>query len=150
MREDGDSLERAIALACAAHRGQRYPSPEAEPYILHPLRVMLAVSGAETRAVAVLHDVLEDTLVTVKEVAATGVSEDVVEAVLALTHDPGMQYEDYIEQVAGNVLAGRVKLADLADNLANNRRLDRTPIVVDRIERYERAISRLRPFFEQQ
>jgi hypothetical protein len=69
--------------------GQRYPSPEEEPYIFYPLRVMLAVSGPEERAVAVLHDVLEDTSVTVGEIGATGVSEDVVQAVLALTHQPG-------------------------------------------------------------
>jgi (p)ppGpp synthase/HD superfamily hydrolase len=42
---DGAALERAIELACSAHRGQIYPSPEGEPFILHPLRVMLAVRG---------------------------------------------------------------------------------------------------------
>ena len=67
MSQDADALERAIALACRAHRGQRYPSPEAEPYILHPLRVMFAVQGFKAQTAAVLHDVLEDTEVNVDQ-----------------------------------------------------------------------------------
>jgi hypothetical protein len=62
---------------------------------------------------------------------------------MALTHHPDQSYDEYIEQVASNVIARKVKLADLADNVANNRRLDRTQDVVDRINRYERAARRL-------
>ena len=63
----------------------RYPSPETEPYILHPLRVMLGVSGVRVRAVAVLHDVLEDTAVTAEELREANLSSEVVDAVTALT-----------------------------------------------------------------
>jgi (p)ppGpp synthase/HD superfamily hydrolase len=62
--DNQDLLERAIACAFDAHAGQKYPSPEPEPYILHPLRVMCAVDGAHARMAAVLHDVIEDTEVT--------------------------------------------------------------------------------------
>jgi (p)ppGpp synthase/HD superfamily hydrolase len=144
MIDDADVLDEAIALACHAHRGQRYPSPEREPYIQHPLRVMLAVQGFRTQMVAVLHDVLEDTAVTVEKLREIGLPEEVVTAVLALTHSAASTYEDYVEQVARNPLARVVKLADLADNLANNRRLDGAPEVVARIDRYERAARRLR------
>jgi (p)ppGpp synthase/HD superfamily hydrolase len=144
MRDDAALLEEAIAVACQAHRGQRYPSPEREPYIQHSLRVMLAVHSFRTQMVAVLHDVLEDTAVTVGDLRATGLPEEVVAAVVAMTHRPENTYEEYIEQVAGDPLACQVKLADLADNLANNRRLARTPDVVGRIDRYEQAIRRLR------
>ena len=139
-----EKLELAIALAVRSHHGQRYPSPEAEPYILHPLRVMLGVSGVRAQAVGVLHDVLEDTAVTAEELREANLSSDVVDAVTALTRRSGQTYEQYIEQVAGNAIARPVKLADLADNLANNKRLTRRPDVVARIERYERAIRRLR------
>lgn len=142
--DDAEALEVAVELACRAHRGQRYPSPEGEPYILHLLRVMLAVDGVRVKAAAVLHDVLEDTQVTVEELGAAGLPVDVVDAVVALTHRPGQSYERYVEQVACDAIARQVKLADLADNLANNRRLPNAPDVVARIERYERAIHRLR------
>ena len=52
-------------------------------------------------------------------------------------------YEQYIEKVACDDLAREVKLADLADNLANNRRLASTPDVAARIDRYEQAVRRL-------
>ena len=136
-------LELAIALAVRAHHGQRYPSPKAEPYILHPLSVMLNVSGVRAQTVAVLHDILEDTTVTAQELREANLSSEVVDAVTALTRRSGQTYEQYIEQVAGNAIARPVKLADLADNLANNKRLMRRPDVVARIERYERAIRRL-------
>ena len=60
-----------------------------------------------------------------------------------LTHLDSLTYEEYIEEVAGDNLAREVKLADLADNLANNRRLPEEDHVVERIGRYERAIARL-------
>ncbi|MDG6108652.1 bifunctional (p)ppGpp synthetase/guanosine-3',5'-bis(diphosphate) 3'-pyrophosphohydrolase [Dactylosporangium aurantiacum] len=144
MSDDAALLEEAIALACRAHHGQRYPSPEREPYIQHPLRVMLAVRPFRAQMVAVLHDVLEETPVTTADLRAAGLPDVVVAAVEAITHRPENTYEEYIEQVAGNPLARQVKLADLADNLANNQRLARTPDVVDRIDRYERAVRRLR------
>lgn len=144
MSDDADALERAIALACRAHRGQRYPSPEAEPYIQHPLRVMLSVQGFRAQMAAVLHDVLEDTDTGPDDLADEGLPADVVAAVVALTHRREHTYERYIEQVARDPLARVVKLADLADNLANNRRLPRSPDVLARIARYESAIHRLR------
>lgn len=144
MSDDAALLEDAITVACRAHHGQRYPSPEREPYIQHPLRVMLAVRPFRTQIVAVLHDVLEDTAVTAGELRAAGFPDEVVTAVVAMTHRPEDTYADYIEQVAANPLAREVKLADLADNLANNQRLPRTPDVVERIGRYETAIRRLR------
>ena len=138
--DPAEELELAIALAVRAHHGQRYPSLETEPYILHPLRVMLGVSGVRAWAVAVLRDVLDDTAVTAEELREANLSSEVVDAVSALTRRSGQTYEQYIAQVAGNVIARPVKLADLADNLANNKRLTRRPDVVARIERYERAI----------
>jgi (p)ppGpp synthase/HD superfamily hydrolase len=145
MSQDADALERAIGLAFRAHHGQRYPSPEAEPYVHHLLRVMLAVRGFRTQTAAVLHDLLEDTHVTVDQLHEAGLPDDVVDAVVALTHRPEQTYEQYIEQVARDDLARQVKLADLADNLANNYRLAKTPDVVARIDRYERAVRRLQP-----
>lgn len=87
--DPAEELELAIALAVRAHHGQRYPSPETEPYILHALRVMLGVSGVRARAVAVLHDVLEDTAITAEELREANLSSEVVNAVTALTRRSG-------------------------------------------------------------
>ncbi len=144
MVDEGLALERAIELAVRAHVGQRYPSPEPEPYVLHLLRVLLAVRGVRAQMTAVLHDVLEDTHVTVEKLRAAELPEDVIIAVQALTHRAEHTYEQYIELLADNRLARQVKLADLADNLANNRRLPQTPDVAERIACYDRAVARLR------
>ncbi len=145
MNSEAEMLALAVELACRAHRGKRYPAPEPEPFIQHPLRVMNAVHGARAQAAAVLHDVLEDTTVTADELRAANLPVEVIEAVIALTHRPADTYEQYIEQVAHNAIAREVKLADLSDNLANNRRLPKDPEVLARVERYERAIRRLKP-----
>jgi (p)ppGpp synthase/HD superfamily hydrolase len=143
MCHEAAMFNAAIELAVAAHHGQHYPSPESEPYIEHALRVVRAVNGIRAQATAVLHDVLEDTSLTAEDLRRAGMPTEVVDAVMALTRSHGQPYEDYVEQIAGNTLARQVKLADLADNLSNNRRLARTPEVVARIERYEHAIRRL-------
>lgn len=140
---DGDFVRQAIEIAEVAHAGQVYPSPEFEPFIEHSLRVMHAVDGPVAKAAAVLHDVLEDTHVTVAALREEGMPREVVNAVIALTRTPDMSYEAYIERVAKNRIAREVKLADMRDNLANNLRLTPTPDVVERIGRYERAIDRL-------
>lgn len=144
MADEGAALEQAIELAVRAHIGQRYPSPEPEPYVLHLLRVMLAVRGGRAQMTAVLHDVLEDTQVTVERLRAAELPDDVIIAVQALTHRAEHTYEQYIDVLADNPLARQVKLADLGDNLANNRRLPVTPDVAERIARNDRAVTRLR------
>lgn len=137
------SVEDAIALAARAHAGQRYPSPESEPYIFHPVRVMLTLADPADQIVAVLHDAVEDTELELLHLVDAGYPSEVVEAVDAITHRAGESYDEYIERVATNEIARRVKLADLRENLANNRRLPRSAANAERIARYERAIARL-------
>lgn len=133
------SLEDALSLATEAHRGQVYPSPDPEPFILHPLRVMLGVTSRVAQVVAVLHDVLEDTPVTLSALEERGFVRPVLDALDCLRHRPGEAYEDYIHRVAADPIAREVKLSDLRDNLANNRALPPTQGNLARIARYERA-----------
>jgi (p)ppGpp synthase/HD superfamily hydrolase len=100
---------------------------------------MEALEEGDEQIVALLHDVLEDTSVDVTELHELGFGEHIVRAVLLLTHDRTVPYADYIERLAHDPLARRVKLADLADNLRNNRRLESTSDVRARISRYEAA-----------
>lgn len=116
------TLEDAIVLAVHSHRGHRYPTDEVgrDPFILHPLRVMLSVATEDERIVAVLHDVIEDSDTTLDDVRRLGLSDLVVEAIDLLTHRETEPYETYIERIADNPLARSVKLADLRDNLEHN------------------------------
>lgn len=137
------SVEDAIGLATQAHRGQRYRSPEAEPYIFHPLRVMLGFLDPIEQMAAVLHDTIEDTSLEINDLVEAGYPVEVVTAIECLTHHDGETYGHYIERVAMNDVARRVKIADLKENLANNRRSPAAPGNAERIERYEQALARL-------
>jgi (p)ppGpp synthase/HD superfamily hydrolase len=135
------TLEDAIILAAGAHRGQA--DKAGEPYILHPLRVMLHLEDEEGRIAAALHDVLEDTATTADNLRDRGYGEKVIEALEALTRREGESYADFIERLAPNPRARRVKLADLADNM-NLRRLPAAGDAGrDRLARYQAAWERL-------
>ena len=135
------ALEDAIILATGAHRGQ--VDKAGEPYILHPLRVMLELKDEAGRIAAVLHDVIEDTRITVDDLREGGYSEEVLRALEALTRREGESYQDFIERVAADPLARRVKLADLADNLDAGRLPGMTEADRQRLTRYRAARERL-------
>ncbi|MGH9080772.1 MAG: GTP pyrophosphokinase [Acidimicrobiales bacterium] len=137
------SVEDAIVFATEAHRGRRYPSPEAEPYIFHSLRVMLGFTDPVDQMAAVLHDVVEDTDRDLHDLVEAGCPTEVVAAIDSLTHRPNEAYEDYIERVAANDIARRVKAVDLGENLANNLRSPTAAGNRARIARYEKALARL-------
>ena len=101
-------------FACIAHDGQ--VDKVGEPYILHPIRVMLSLNTDKERMTAILHDVVEDTNYTIEDVACIGVPFDVLDAVDAMTRRKGQTYEDYLKEVKENSLALTVKLADIRDN----------------------------------
>lgn len=109
------SLEQAIAFAAAMHAEQK--DKQGRPYILHVMRVVLSQSDPINRIIAALHDVVEDTNVTLRELLSAGFSGEVVEAVDALTRREGEQYQDYIQRLDLNQRARSVKLGDLADHM---------------------------------
>src|SRR5262245_66144055 len=135
------TLERAIEIAAHAHAGQR--DKAGKPYILHPLRVMLAVEGEASRIAAVLHDVVEDTPVTADDLRREGFSDAIVDAVLALTRRDGETYEAFVERAGQNPIARPVKLADIADNMDLTRIAQPTDRDHERLRRYERARAAL-------
>lgn len=118
------TLDDAIQLARQAHEGQLDKS--GRPYIAHPLRVMGKVSGTHERMTAVLHDVVEDTGVTLDDLRANGCPAEVLDAVAAISKQPDEPQTRYLERVMANPIALRVKRADIADNMSPERleRLD--------------------------
>lgn len=98
-----------------------------KPYIFHPLRIMLTLADPFAQMAAVLHDAVEDTHLELHDLADAGYSPKLVAAIDALTHRPDESYDDYIERVAANPIGRRVKIVDLKENLANNRRSPHAP-----------------------
>lgn len=130
------SLERAIEIAAKAHRGA--VDKAGDPYILHPLTLMLRFRDPDARIVAVLHDTVEDSDLTLDGLRKEGFSEGVVEAVDALTRRAGESYEEFINRLRPNPLARRVKLADLEHNMDLRRIESPTSEDLERIARYHR------------
>jgi len=131
------TLEKAISIAVSAHAGQL--DKDGAPYITHPLRVMAAVEGEDAKIVGVLHDVVEDTAVTIDDLRRGGFSEDLLVGVECVTHRRDVPYADYVVRCKNHPLARQVKLADLADNSRPERvllRADRIDRDLARIHRY--------------
>lgn len=111
-------LSRAITIAVQAHDGQ--VDKAGQPYVLHPLRVMLAMETEDERIVAVLHDVLEDRRINLGELILSGncpLGASGIADLYALSRGPGETHSAYIDRVARSPVATRVKIADLRDNL---------------------------------
>jgi hypothetical protein len=113
------TLERAIVIAVEAHAGQQ--DKAGNPYILHPLRVMQRVTTEEERIAAILHDVVEDTTVTMDDLRNDGFSQPVLTAVAALTKLPGESRMQAAARAVADPIARVVKLADNAENMDMSR-----------------------------
>jgi (p)ppGpp synthase/HD superfamily hydrolase len=131
------TIEKALQIAARAHEGQK--DKEGLPYILHPLRVMQGVEGEPAQIVAILHDVVEDTPVTLEDLRQAGFAEEVLAAVQCVTHRKDEPYADYVVRCKANPVARQVKLADLRDNA----RLDRTIL---RAQRLQADLDRIRRY----
>jgi len=164
---DLSALTKAITFATQAHGEQR--DKQGQPYIFHPLNVMLRVASGqsdgeqsegasqidyELLSAAVLHDVLEDCTGTSSgapggapgpsPVTPLQIYQDFGEAIYALvyavTRQPGEPYMEYIERVSRNKRATIIKLADLRDNMGRPGQFPRRDSLM---ERYEKAVEYL-------
>lgn len=105
---------KAMKLCWEAHMGQTDKS--GLPYVFHPFHVAEQMKDEYTTAAALLHDTLEDTWVTPDYLRREGYPEEVVEALILLTHDDKEPYLDYVRRIKENPIARAVKRADLAHN----------------------------------
>ena len=104
---------KAMNLAYSAHHGQY--DKGGVPYIFHPIHLAEQMDDEISTCVALLHDTVEDTAVTLEQLAAE-FPKEVVEAVDLLTHADGVEYFDYVRAIKANPVAVKVKLADLNHN----------------------------------
>ena len=130
-------LEKCIKFALDVHAGQR--DRYGRPYILHPLHLMSQMDTEVELMAAVLHDVIEDSDMTLDDLRQLGLPEEVVQAVSLLTHDESDSYDDYVRKLKPNRIARKIKLADLLHNM-DIRRMDRvTEKDAARLDKYRRA-----------
>ena len=116
-------LDEALNLVASRFRGVKDKS--GAPYVLHCIRAMMTVQSMDAKMVAVMHDLVEDTPMTLEQLQECGFSEVVIKGVDLVTHRDDVTYADYIVAIKGNAIATEVKLADLKDNTALERTLYR-------------------------
>ena len=134
-------VDLALSIARQAHEGQL--DKAGVDYIEHPIYVASQVDTEEEKAVALLHDVIEDSPFTAEELLLAGLPETVVAAVQILSKKKGQDYQTYLENVKSNPLARVVKLADLKHNSDLSRLRSVTDNDLERLEKYKRAIDYL-------
>lgn len=132
-------LEKAILLSLKHHKGQKDKGGTA--YILHPLRVMLGLETESEMIVGVLHDIIEDTGVTLEELMKIGVTEEELFALHCLTRLEGETYDEFIYRVLQSGLAVRVKKKDIKENLDISRIPDMDVKKFSLKKRYDRALE---------
>ena len=154
------NLEKAIKIAVEAHTGQ--VDKGGNPYILHPLRVMLSLNSEEERIVGVLHDVVEDcegwSWERLKE---QGCSDKLIEALKSVSKTPDEEkqfkemddpnekmdhYLQFIKRAKANKIGRHVKAADIRDNLDISRIDDISERDINRLNRYKAAMKKLNGF----
>lgn len=132
---------KAMKIAYDAHAGQA--DKTGIPYIYHPIHLAESMSDENSVITALLHDVAEDTNITIDDLAREGFQEDILTALTLLTHNPAEEYMDYISRLSTCPLARRVKLADLRHNSDVTRLDSIDEKTARRLEKYSRAIRLL-------
>jgi len=151
------NLEKTIKIAVEAHTGQ--VDKGGNPYILHPLRVMLSRDTEAERIVGVLHDVVEDCEGwTWERLREQGCSDEIIEALKSVSKTPEEEkqfkkmddpnekldhYLEFIKRAKFNKIGRNVKAADIKDNLDISRIDDITERDIDRLNRYKAALKLL-------
>ena len=132
-------VDLALSIATQAHEGQL--DKAGVDYIEHPIYVASQVDTEEEKAVALLHDVIEDSPVSAEELLIAGLPEEVVTAVQVVTKKKEQDYQTYLETVKKNPLARVVKLADLKHNSDLSRLSSITEKDRERLKKYKKAID---------
>lgn len=117
-----EQLLKAATVAARAHAHQK--RKDGTPYISHPIRVAIRCESTLEKTAALLHDVVEDTDVTLEDLRELGFEQTVLDVVDKLTKRPGEKYVDFIERISNEPHAVRVKIADIEDNLEDQSALD--------------------------
>lgn len=137
-----DKTKEAIKILYDKHKDQLDKS--GMPYVFHPWHVAEQMEDENTTIVALLHDTIEDTDMTLEDLKKRGFSEEVLEALKLMTHLDGVDYFDYVSQIAENPIATKVKMADLRHNMDLSRIDHPTEQDYLRVEKYKKCYDFLK------
>ena len=129
----------AMRICFDAHKNQIDKS--GLPYVFHPFHIAEQMKDEDTTIVALLHDVVEDTNITLDDLRAYDFPEEVIAAIAVMTHDPEVEYMEYVAKVKKNPIAAAVKLEDLKHNSDLTRLDEVTAKDIKRNEKYKKAIE---------
>lgn len=133
--------KKAMLIAYHAHRD--HVDKGGMPYIFHPLHLAEQMDTEYSVITALLHDVIEDSDISLEDLKAEGFPEPILEALSLLTHEKQVPYLEYIQRLKGNELARKIKLADLTHNSDVSRLSVQDDSSRQRFEKYQRAIALL-------
>ena len=133
-----DLTEKALKISFSAHKDQVDKSGML--YVYHPFHLAEQMDDEYSTCVALLHDVVEDTDMTLDELSEI-FPKEITDAIAMMTHDDSVSYLDYVREIKNNPIATKVKLADLKHN-SDITRLDVVDDkVLERVEKYDKAIK---------
>ena len=136
------NIKKAINIAFNAHKGQY--DQGGYPYIMHPLHLAEEMETEDEVITALLHDVLEDSDISLDFIKEQGFSEAVTEALLSLTRRKDEEYGEYIKRIKNTGgIALNVKKADLRHNMTSERLDNFTEKDKERLKKYKASYKEL-------
>ena len=130
--------KKALLISFNAHKDQVDKS--GMPYVYHPFHLAEQMDDELSTCVALLHDVVEDSDITIEQLRCDGFPPAVTDAIALMTHDAKVPYLDYVRQIKNNQIASKVKLADLHHNSDFDRLEKVDSKALQRAEKYREAI----------
>ena len=130
---------KAMQIAYMAHHGQT--DCNGIPYVFHPYHLAEQMDDEISCCVALLHDVAEDTEVTLDELGKN-FPQEIIEALKLLTHEKDTDYFDYVRRIKDNPIAKKVKLADLAHNMDRTRIVDCSVVSTEKLDKWDEKYSK--------
>lgn len=134
-----DLTKKALKISFNAHKNQVDKS--GMPYVFHPFHLAEQMDDEYSVCVALLHDVVEDTDITIEELIIEGFPKEVINAIELMTHSDSVPYLDYVKIIKNNLIARKVKLADLMHNSDLSRLDNIDDKVLERVAKYKKAIG---------
>ena len=134
-------IDKLIEFASKKHEGQ--VDKGGNPYIVHPINVMLSLKTMDEKIVGLFHDILEDTDTTIEELKELGLTDEQILAIDILTRKKDQSYNEYIDEVASDPLTINVKIADLLDNMDLSRIEYPTEEDYKRLQKYIKTFGKL-------